>query len=229
MWFSGFVLHQAQGIPWWRAPQQPTPRPRGSGSASHSAVHACACPPWGLHPAVVALSKTPIEAGRSERCVCSYTLKRKAWIFLSGTTRRVNTVSALPGKLEDWHWPCSFFRASIPGLSENRDLHWDQAGLNVPNKRGWYQCERVLTHAALGCAQGKHPHQQWPGGLETSGLCRWRPGGNRNAVRKDEFAPRRLVHLLNQTREQCQEFFTHLHPSLISSTNALAELKSIDV
>lgn len=167
MWFSGFVLHQAQGIPWWRAPQQPTPWPRGSGSASHSAVHACACPPWGLHPAVVALSKTPIEAGRSERCVCSYTLKRKAWIFLSGTTRRVNTVSALPGKLEDWHWPCSFFRASIPGLSENRDLHWDQAGLNVPNKRGWYQCERVLTHAALGCAQGKHPHQQWPGG--------WRP------------------------------------------------------
>lgn len=65
----------------------------------------------------------------------------------------------------------------------------------------------------------------------------WRPlacaGGDQGeteiAVRKDEFAPRRLVRLLNQTGEQCQEFFTHLHPSLISSTNALAELKSIDV
>lgn len=99
----------------------------------------------------------------------------------------------------------------------------------MPNKRGWYQCERVLTHAALGCDQGNTRITCDHGGLEVSGLCRQRPGGNRSAVRKDGFAPRRWVLLLNQTGMEWQEFFVHLHPSLISSTNALAELKSIDV
>lgn len=44
------------------------------------------------------------------------------------------------------------------------------------------------------------------GGLEVSGLCRQRPGGNRPAVRKDVFAPRTVVLLLKQIGEQWQKF-----------------------
>lgn len=176
--------------PWRGAPQQPTPWPRGSASASHSAVHACACSPLRLHPAVVALSKIPIRAGRSKRCVCSYTLKCKAWIFLSRTPCRVNA-SALTGKLEGRYWSFSFFRASVPGLSENRDLTgarlvWmcliKEDGTNVKG------CSHMQLWAVLrGNTRISSGHE----GLEVSGLCRQRPGRNRAAVRKDEFAPRR--------------------------------------
>lgn len=60
-------------------------------------------------------------------------------------------------------------------------------------------------------------------------LCGQRPEGNRPAVRRDELPARRLVLLLNQAGEWWQEFFSCSHPSLISPTNALAEMKSIDV
>lgn len=51
--------------------------------------------------------------------------------------------------------------------------------------------------------------------------------GNRSGVRKEKFVARRLVLLLNKAGEEWQEFFSCSHPSLVSPTNALAELKSI--
>lgn len=87
-------------------------------------------------------------------------------------------------------------------------------------------CKGACT-CSSGLCSGETPRSMTTEGGRSL-ACTDRPEGNKPAVRK-EFAPRRLVLLLNQTREQWQEFFIHFNPSLISSTNALAELKSIDV